>query len=236
MKNNPLPNTLALDTSTPWLTLSLGNSSEIIYQHRSQVIADHSRILIQSLEKMQKRGLFSNFPPERIVIGRGPGSFTGIKITNITGRSLAYSLNCPLYGFSTLEMLAYQGSRLVSPHEDLIILPVIFHKKNEVFWSEFKSNFHKQSDRQVKIQIGPCSNIMKLYSPKDVLIITPWQELYSLFQTSQFQCLHPDKSQPDSINLIELMESRDISVQKNDSEFFEESVEPLYGSRVFEHE
>jgi tRNA threonylcarbamoyl adenosine modification protein YeaZ len=234
--NQTITNTLALDTSTPWLTLTLGNSAEVIYQHRSQVMTDHSRVLIQSLEEIQKKGFFSTFPPERIVIGRGPGSFTGIKIANITGRTLAYSLNCPLYGFSTLEMLAHQGSKLITPHKGLIILPVIFHKKNEVFWSEFKLGFQKLPDHQVKIQIGPYSDIIKLYSSKDVLIITPWQELYNLFQNNQFQCLHPDSSQPDSINLIELIESRDIPIQKNNSEFFEENTRPLYGSRVFEHE
>ena len=71
-KNHKLPYTLALDTSTPWLTLALGNCTEIIYQHCSQVIEDHSRVLIQSLEEMQKKNLFLTFPPEQIVIGRGP--------------------------------------------------------------------------------------------------------------------------------------------------------------------
>ncbi|NLJ50392.1 MAG: tRNA (adenosine(37)-N6)-threonylcarbamoyltransferase complex dimerization subunit type 1 TsaB [Candidatus Atribacteria bacterium] len=234
--NQTLPRTLALDTSTPWLTLTLGNRNEVIYQYHSQVIADHSRILIQSLQEIQKKGFFSIYQPERIVIGRGPGSFTGIKITNITGRTLAYSLNCPLYGFSTLEMLAYQGSKRISFHDNLILLPVILHKKNEVFWSEFQSNFQKQLDHHVKIQMGPYSDIINHYSSKNVLIITPWQELYSLFQAHQFQCLHPDQSQPDAMSLIELVESRETHIPKNHSEFIKENALPLYGSRVFEHE
>jgi len=234
--NQTLPRTLALDTSTPWLTLALGNGNEIIYQYHSQVIADHSRVLIQSLQEIQEKGHFSIYQPERIVIGRGPGSFTGIKITNIIGRTLAYSLKCPLYGFSTLEMLAFQGSKLISFHDDLILLPVILHKKNEVFWSEFQSNFQKQPDHHVKIQIGPYSDIINHYSSKDVLIITPWQELCSFFQANQFHCLDPNHSQPDAMSLIELLENRETHVPKNHSEFFKENAQPLYGSRVFEHE
>ena len=235
-KNHKLPYTLALDTSTPWLTLALGNCTEIIYQHCSQVIEDHSRVLIQSLEEMQKKNLFLTFPPEQIVVGRGPGSFTGIKIANITGRTLAYSFKCSLYGFSTLEMLAYQGSKQVFSDENITIIPVILHKKNQVFWSEFQPGFQKKPEYKIKIQIGSAADIINRYSLNHIFIVTPWQELYNFFQTHHFQCLPLHWSQPNAISLIELIDIRQKFLQSDTVGFSGENIQPLYGSRVFEYE
>jgi tRNA threonylcarbamoyladenosine biosynthesis protein TsaB len=57
---------------------------------------------------------------ERIVSGRGPGSFTSIRIGLAVARSLAATLDVPLAGASTLD--AFAGG-----------LPVIDARRNEVF-------------------------------------------------------------------------------------------------------
>jgi tRNA threonylcarbamoyladenosine biosynthesis protein TsaB len=57
---------------------------------------------------------------ERIVVGRGPGSFTSIRIGLATARSLALALDVPVAGASTLD--AYDGG-----------VPVIDARRGEVF-------------------------------------------------------------------------------------------------------
>lgn len=44
---------------------------------------------------------------EFIAIGRGPGSFTGIRVAYMAGYSMAYAKNVPLKGLSSLSL--YQG-------------------------------------------------------------------------------------------------------------------------------
>jgi tRNA threonylcarbamoyladenosine biosynthesis protein TsaB len=69
---------------------------------------------------------------ERIAVGVGPGTFTGLRIGVATARGLAQALGVELVGVSTLRALA-EGALRASPGAEREVLAVIDARRGEVF-------------------------------------------------------------------------------------------------------
>jgi tRNA threonylcarbamoyladenosine biosynthesis protein TsaB len=74
----------------------------------------HVTRLMALIVELLVRGGSSWSELDRIAVGQGPGSFTGLRIGIATARALAQSLALPLIGISTLESLALNHVRLAA--------------------------------------------------------------------------------------------------------------------------
>jgi tRNA threonylcarbamoyladenosine biosynthesis protein TsaB len=77
-----------------------------------------------------------------LVVDRGPGRFTGLRVGLATVRTLAFALDVPVVGLTSLEILASVGS--VVDHEwyadaGETVTSVIDARRNEVFQQSFKA-------------------------------------------------------------------------------------------------
>jgi tRNA threonylcarbamoyladenosine biosynthesis protein TsaB len=68
----------------------------------------------------------------RIVVGVGPGTFTGLRVGVATARGLSQSLDVELVGVSSLLALSY-AARSTAPDAKTGVLPVIDARRSEVF-------------------------------------------------------------------------------------------------------
>ncbi len=95
---------LFLDSSTNYLYLSLYDEKEIAYLIRPSK-NDHSETLVEVLKNFLKDNNVKIDDLDSLFVGRGPGSYTGVRISGTVAKVLALVKNIKLYSFSTLDLL-----------------------------------------------------------------------------------------------------------------------------------
>ena len=93
---------LAFDTSSSACTAALFDGSGACVAHKDELIGrGHSERLVPMLDE-----LLDGRRAERILVGVGPGSFTGIRVAIAAAHGLAIGWNAELSGMSSLGLIA----------------------------------------------------------------------------------------------------------------------------------
>ena len=111
--------TLAFDTATAVATSALVDGNEVLGERVSR-----AQTLLEDVDALLRQAGAHPSDLDRLAVGLGPGSFTGVRIGLAAARGLALSLDLPGSGVSTLAALAAGAPDA---------LPVIDAKRREVF-------------------------------------------------------------------------------------------------------
>lgn len=103
--------TLALETSTRLGSLALGRGDEVISECALAVRATHSETVLDEVARLLARAGFEAGAVERLVIGAGPGSFTGVRIAAALAKGWCHARDVPLYACSSLRAVAASAGR-----------------------------------------------------------------------------------------------------------------------------
>jgi len=101
-------NLLALDASTEALSIAIQFNGQIV-KHFEVCPQQHSQKVLPLVSELLDKAGCKLQDLDGIVFGRGPGSFTGVRISVAIAQGLAYGANLPLVGVSTLQAMAQQA-------------------------------------------------------------------------------------------------------------------------------
>lgn len=128
--------TLALDTSTNRGGIAILKDRDSLSTRVWEREKSHSELLTSLIDECVNEAKIKLKDINQIAVGKGPGSFTGIRIAINAAKTLAYSLNVPVYAFDTTEILAAAVTpqktpllALVNAHKNLLYTS-IFEPKN----------------------------------------------------------------------------------------------------------
>jgi tRNA threonylcarbamoyl adenosine modification protein YeaZ len=93
---------LAFDTSTPAVTVALSSG-----EGATEVAANRHGELLAPLIERVAGGRLTDL--DGIVVGVGPGPFTGLRVGIVTARALSHALGIPAYGACSLDAFAAPG-------------------------------------------------------------------------------------------------------------------------------
>jgi tRNA threonylcarbamoyladenosine biosynthesis protein TsaB len=142
-------NILAIDTSTYVMGVAILQDNKIIGEYITNTKKNHSVRLMPAIERlMSDCGITPNLL-DKIVVAKGPGSYTGVRIGVTVAKTLAWSLNIPLVGISSLEQLAWNGKEFKG-----LICPIMDARRQQLFTGLYQFN---KDDMEVVI---PDQNIL----------------------------------------------------------------------------
>jgi len=131
-----LPTFIAIDTATEALSLALQLRDERRTLHRV-VPRQHQQLLFGALEEVLAGLRPADLGLDAIVFGRGPGSFTGLRIAASAAQGLAYSLSVPVIGISTLETQVRTLLRRESVPGNCVLLSTIDARIGQIYAAFF---------------------------------------------------------------------------------------------------
>lgn len=104
---------LALDTANEYILCGLASCKdkkiELIDSEDTFAPRKSNQCLLPSADSILSRNKISIDEIAAVVCGRGPGSFTGVRIAVASAKGISVAQNIPLYGVSSLDALAYSN-------------------------------------------------------------------------------------------------------------------------------
>lgn len=109
---------LSLDTCNEVMGVAVCEGKVVLGEVVTNIKKNHSVRIMPAVQMLLKEVHLEPKDLDRIAVACGPGSYTGVRIGVTVAKTLAYTLNIPIVGISSLEVLAQNGSRFngrVSP-------------------------------------------------------------------------------------------------------------------------
>lgn len=142
---------LALDTSTAAMAASVMRGSEVLAEVQSLAERNHSVHVITHVKELLQKAGISRDGLDAIVVGSGPGSYTGMRIAVTAAKTLGWAWHKQVVGVSSLEAVALGGwsSGMASgakEFEDVaervlhIVVPIMDARRGGVYTACFDSD------------------------------------------------------------------------------------------------
>jgi tRNA threonylcarbamoyladenosine biosynthesis protein TsaB len=154
----------------------------------------HAEILHLEIEKLLLSCSVQFSDLIAVVVGSGPGSYTGLRIGVAAAKGLAMALNIPLYAVSGLEMMLSQSANHF--HGDVLV--VMDARRNEVFGAWLNSDGSLTSPDSIIVNedfvdslsnnplmvIGENATKLKSLLPADTKFVDTLPSIRMVFQES----------------------------------------------------
>lgn len=134
---------LALDSSTDACSVALHIHGET--RHLFELAAkSHTQRLLPMVDEILAQAQCSLGDLDAIAYGRGPGSFTGLRICMGVVQGLAFGANLPVLPISTLQAMAC-GYIEQHPQQRLPVLAALDARMDEIYWGLFSGDAAPQA-------------------------------------------------------------------------------------------
>lgn len=125
---------LAIETSTTACSAALYADGDI-QQRYALAPRQHAALILPMIESLLVEAGIKVTQLDALAFGRGPGSFTGVRIAASVVQGIAFAAELPVVPVSTLAALALGAMRESGEAQ---VLAALDARKNEVYWGAYR--------------------------------------------------------------------------------------------------
>jgi tRNA threonylcarbamoyl adenosine modification protein YeaZ len=100
---------LAIDTSTTAITTALHDGSTVVAEVTTLDARAHAEHLAPGIRHVLADAGATPTDVTDVVVGVGPGPFTGLRVGIVTARTFAHALDLPVRGLTSLDAIAHEA-------------------------------------------------------------------------------------------------------------------------------
>ncbi|WP_330344689.1 tRNA (adenosine(37)-N6)-threonylcarbamoyltransferase complex dimerization subunit type 1 TsaB [Streptomyces longwoodensis] len=125
---------LALDTATPAVTVALHDGTDVIASSSQVDARRHGELLLPAVDRVLAEAGLTLDAVTAVVVGTGPGPYTGLRVGLMTADTFGLALGVPVYGVCTLDGLAHASDLAVGQGPFVVATDA---RRKEVYWATY---------------------------------------------------------------------------------------------------
>jgi tRNA threonylcarbamoyladenosine biosynthesis protein TsaB len=129
-----MSNILVFDASSSWCSVAL-TCNGTIYSAAQLQPRKHAQLIMPMIDDLCQQAGIKPKQLDGIAFGKGPGSFTGLRIAISVAQGLSLATGAKLYGISSLEALAWQAMKVKNSE---YVVAIMNAHMGEVFYSAYQ--------------------------------------------------------------------------------------------------
>lgn len=154
---------LNIESSGGPCSASLTSEGMILAHAEEMQSRNHASMLSGMIKHCLDKAAETGLKLEAVAVSLGPGSYTGLRIGLSEAKGLAYSLNIPLIGVDTLQLLATRvmfSSDAITP--DTIFVPMVDARRMEVYTASYDMSLSElDRPRPLILDADTCAGLVR---------------------------------------------------------------------------
>ena len=149
---------LCIETGTDICSVGIAENGELVSLRESDEGRDHARKVGVFVDEILKENRLDPDDLDAVAVGKGPGSYTGLRIGVSFAKGLCYGLRKPLVAVGSLDALCevaredYEAGILaVEDWERAVLCPMVDARRMEVYCQQFDAQAHPLSGVEAKV-------------------------------------------------------------------------------------
>lgn len=127
-------NLLAIETATDACSIALQTGDDLLIDHRIAP-QQHAKLALPMIDALMANAGLAPSDLDGLVFGRGPGSFTGVRIAAAITQGIAFGAGLGVLGISTLQAIAQGCAREFNDEQ---VVAALDARMGEVYWGAYR--------------------------------------------------------------------------------------------------